>query len=308
MASRRGPLFFQIRTTYYGSTSACFIPIYQSIKTLQTNIVMGCAMCRIAPEGIDPKVYFPQGLPNDLVQVTPNSPQELQDEFVEGLATAFCGTNESAPEAALSWCFMSPGMMDDDHTKPLSKEVTESEGFLERVEYFRYLMRWSFLQASRHGGCFALKESGKLVAFTISFPPSKRGLYKKSFCETMYLVGQLGGFSKLPIALSEGEPALRMELMEKNMGKSHEKHGPIDLLHIYIFCFGVQPGCQGKGYGRKLITYMGECADRMKVSTYLEANGSRNERFYINNGYKVEEINPRYTPTKYVENKERALT
>ena len=53
---------------------------------------------------------------------------------------------------------------------------------------------------------------------------------------------------------------------------------------------------------------MGECADRMKVSTCLEANGIRYKRFNGNNGYKVEEINPRYTPTKYVENKERALT
>jgi GNAT superfamily N-acetyltransferase len=253
---------------------------------------MGCAFCIPVSEGIDPTLYFPYGLPQDLVHVTPESPQELQDKFVEGLAASFCGTNEQAPEPVLSWGYMSPGMNDDDHTKPLSKEVTESKDFSERIEFFRYVIRWSFVHAGRHGGCFALKESDKLVAFTITLPPNNRGLYKLGFCEMMHVVGQLGGFQKMPKALTEGERAIRMDVMDKAMGLSHKTHCPNDVQHIYVWCFGVKPGCQGNGYGKKLITYLGECADRMKVPTYLEANGAKNERFYGNNGYKVEERYP----------------
>jgi hypothetical protein len=272
-----------------------------------------CSFCSASSEGIDPKVYFPYGLPEDLVHVTPESPQELQDEFVEGFAASFCGTNEQAPEPALSWAYMSPGMNDVDHTKPLSKEVTESKDFSERVVFFRYLMHLCFVHAGRHGGCFALKESGKLVAFTITFPPNKRGIYKMGFCEMMHVVVQLGGFQKMPkavkkVLITEGEPGVRMDVIDKAMGLSHKTHCPNEVPHIYIWCFGVKPGCQGNGYGRKLITYMGECADRMKVPTYLECNGTKNERFYGNNGYKVEERYPLvYTDKKGGEKTEHSF-
>ena len=60
---------------------------------------MGCAFCIPKAEGTDLSFYFPDGvLPDDIVQVTPESPPETLEEFIEGLSAAFCGTDVAAPE------------------------------------------------------------------------------------------------------------------------------------------------------------------------------------------------------------------
>ena len=44
--------------------------------------------------------------------------------------------------------------------------------------------------------------------------------------------------------------------------------------------FATSPHHQGKGYGKKLLQFMGKLADADKVETYLEADGERNVGFY----------------------------
>lgn len=285
---------------------------------------MGCAFCLPASAGIDPTVYFPGGLPENVVHVTPESPKELIEEFIDVLATSFCGSYCSPPEAVLSWCYKSPEMSENDHTKMLGNDVTKSEGWNDRVAFFRYIAEWTFLRAGRHGGCFALKDpnpdedsddddnlkgavkkDGKLVAITVTFPPNKRRLHEEGFCEFIHLMGRLGA-EKVPKVFREGgEPSVRLDVLKKAAQLSHETHFPNGKEHLFLYCLGVAPGRQGEGHGRKLITLMGECADRMKVPTYLETAGTRLEGFYGHNGYVVEGHYPMvYNAAKDGEEKE----
>lgn len=267
---------------------------------------MGCAFCRSPSAGTDPTVFFPDGLPENVVHVTPDSPKELIEEFIDVLASSFCGDYCSVPEAILSWCYMSPEMSENDHTKMISNDLIKSEGWKDRVSFFRYVAEWTFLRAGRHGGCFALKDpdpeedsddddnlkgpkiNGKLVAIMVVFPPNNRGLHKEGICEFLYLSLQLG-LDRVPkVFWEEGEPQVRFDVLKQAVEASQKKHFPSSQEYMFLFCLGVAPGSQGQGHGRTLITLLGECADRMRVNTYLETAGTSLERFYGRNGYKLE--------------------
>ena len=243
---------------------------------------MGCTMCVPKAEAINPSVYFPDGLPEDIVHLTPDSLPELIKEFCDGLASSFEG------EPTTSWGY-------DGETK----EVTA-----ERTAFFRWSMQFCFVQYSRHGGCFALKDSeGAMVAFAITVPPSSRALHKPGMCETMYILNQC---ESMPAALQTGDSAVRMQLIENTMHKAHDIHGADK--HFYINCFGTKPDTQGKGYGKKLVQYLTAAADHNKLPTYLECSGAQNERFWGKNGFEVKERYPMtYITTKYGEKKEMAF-
>ncbi len=234
--------------------------------------------------------------------MTPNSPQELIEEFTDVLASSFCGDYCSPPEAMLSWCFKSPEMTENDHTKTLSNDMTKGEGWKHRTEFYRNMAEWTFLHARRHGGCFALKDpnpeedsdygtdddgdekssnaikNAKIVAVAVVFPPNnKRGL----------------GEERAPKVPRDGdEPQVRFALLKKTLKLSHDTHFPGGRQCMYIHSLGVAPGSQGQGHGRTLITLIGECADRMKVPCYLETAGTACEGFFGHNGYKVERRYP----------------
>jgi GNAT superfamily N-acetyltransferase len=253
--------------------------------------IMGCAFCIPSPLGTDPGVYFPDGLPNSVVHLTPDSSPELIEEFIEGLAVGFCGTATSPPEAVNSWSIGTPGVV--EHAKPLPLDVVENKEELQkRKVFFRYLVDFMFVQAARHGGCFALKDEkeGKLCSYALTFPPNNKGLHSPGLCEFFWVINQLGGYGKIHPAFVEGEESQRMGIVEQTFRASHEKHAHSP--HMYIYAMATKPGEQGKGHGTTLLRHILSVADRMKVPTYLESGGEKNDRFYTKSGFEVVERVP----------------
>jgi len=243
---------------------------------------MGQCFSSCIPDSLDlePEVYAgPGGLPNDIIQVSTSSDQDLRDEFIGLIMSSLCGSTKSPPEAALSWAY-----------DPMSSGGNNPTGFLtsepsaNRIKYFKFIAGFGAHSGFRHGGCFALKDSqnGKLVAATVTFPPNKKNLHQAGICEIMKMVGKMGGWAKIKTPEIEGG---RMDKLEKAMKKSHEAHAPG--FHLYVQSFATAVGHHGKGYGRRLMEFLTESAERMDVPVYLECCGVNNERFYGNNGFKM---------------------
>jgi hypothetical protein len=220
----------------------------------------------------------PDGLPEGIIQVTDSSEPALISEFIDVIATSFCGSTDSAPEAALSWAY------DPDASGENPTDVLMVEPSAARVKYFKALGGFCVHSGLRHGGCFALKgANGKLVAATVTFPPNNKNLHKTGICEILHIVKKLGGAKNLPPEMKGGDSEKRMQQVSNAMEKSHKTHAKG--LHLYVLAFASAIGHQGQGYGRKLMAFLVESARRMNVPAYLECSGEKNERFYKNNGY-----------------------
>ena len=57
--------------------------------------------------------------------------------------------------------------------------------------------------------------------------------------------------------------------------------------HFYLFVLGVDPDCQGRGFGKSLLVHLNARADAAGVSCYLETDKEENVRLYRNAGYDV---------------------
>jgi ribosomal protein S18 acetylase RimI-like enzyme len=69
--------------------------------------------------------------------------------------------------------------------------------------------------------------------------------------------------------------------------KLHARHAP--RFHWYLWVIGVEPTCQGRGIGSRLLQPILDKADADGVLCYLETEGERNVRFYEKHGFKVAE-------------------
>ena len=57
--------------------------------------------------------------------------------------------------------------------------------------------------------------------------------------------------------------------------------------HWYVLNFAVSPTAQGRGYGARLLRWLGRCADHDGVPILLETCGARNRRFYEGSGFEL---------------------
>jgi ribosomal protein S18 acetylase RimI-like enzyme len=57
--------------------------------------------------------------------------------------------------------------------------------------------------------------------------------------------------------------------------------------HWYLWALGVEPNCQGRGIGSRLILPVLTRADQDEVPCYLETESERNVAFYERRGSKV---------------------
>lgn len=60
-----------------------------------------------------------------------------------------------------------------------------------------------------------------------------------------------------------------------------------DREYIYLIAIGVSPEHQGKGFGKTLLTFLHNKADKLKLPIYLETATDKNIRMYEKLGYKV---------------------
>lgn len=221
------------------------------------------------------------GPPKDIIQVTNTSDQILIDEFIAVIANSFCGSTESPPESALSWCF------DPTSSGENPADFLTSDPSAARIKYFKFIAGVSAYSGFRHGGCFALKgPEGNLVAATVTFPPNNKHLHQTGFCEMMDIIKKMGGWAEVRTPeIQGGDSAKRMRKITQAANKSHNAHAPG--LHLLVHVFATAIGQHGKGHGRKLMSFLIESAGRMNVPIYLECSGKRNERFYGKNGFKM---------------------
>lgn len=242
-----------------------------------------CFNCVSASLHVAPEVFAPDGLPKDIIHLTENSDPALLNEFVDVFAYSFCGSTESPPEAALSWSF-DPASSGDNPSGLLTCEPSEA-----RIKYFKFIAGFAVHSALRHGGCFALqKDDGKIAAAAVTFPPNHKRVHRIGTCEQMQVVDRMGGWTKVASPeIQGGDSEKRLSKVSETMEKYHDVHAPG--LHIYVLAFATLLGEQGKGYGKQLMTFLTESANRMvePVPLYLECSGQKNERFYERNGFKV---------------------
>ena len=244
---------------------------------------MGCVCCLPKPAN---EVYLPE-LPPGVIQLTVDSPKEVRDQFVELISQSFCGTTKTAPEPLLSWTFEDPEILGIEHTHPLAVDPSQ-----ERQEYFDWLMGFCTAAGERHGGCFALQDptSKKLVAATVTFPPNDRHLHNPGICVQWNAVKQTGGFMQMPWSTLNGPTGQKLDVADVIMKKAHTENAPGR--HLYVQVFATSPEHQGKGYGSKLMQFLVDSADHMKVDAYLETCGSKNETYYSKFGYTVSKRYP----------------
>ncbi|MEK7762786.1 MAG: GNAT family N-acetyltransferase [Nitrospirota bacterium] len=80
------------------------------------------------------------------------------------------------------------------------------------------------------------------------------------------------------------DDALQKEVFEvlDQVGGSHP-----DVEHWYLPALGVDPRCQGMGYGSAILAQGLKVCDRNHVAAYLEATNQRNVPFYRKFGFEV---------------------
>lgn len=69
------------------------------------------------------------------------------------------------------------------------------------------------------------------------------------------------------------------------------KHREHEEPHYYLAFVGVDPSCQGQGYGAALMRPMLERCDEEGIAVYLEATDPRNQALYFRHGFEaIEEL------------------
>ena len=230
---------------------------------------MGCCQSTVIPEFPLPE------LPPGVVQLTVDSPSDLIEKAVECLTLSFAGTTDTSPEPAVSWVFDPQGNT-GDATTPLKAPPTE-----ERLKYFRYNMEWLRELCLSTGGCFLLtdpEEPSNVVCCAICFPPNKQKLHDPGLCRQLSVIKKIGN---PPKELSNK----RMMALDKMMRKAHNATTKGD--HWYVQAFGTKPDCQRKGFGSRLLEFIGLLGDKSGVPVYLETTGAYSEAFYIKGGFRV---------------------
>jgi len=239
---------------------------------------MGCALC--VPKSLDVPSELREVLAkhSDIELLTETTDDARIEETTELIAVSFAGSTKTAPEGGLSY------MIDPDNPKvgePLHEPPSP-----ERLDFFRFIAKWTVQQTLRHNGCFVLRdEYNKLLAATVIFLPNDQNLHDAGTCENIR-VAQAVGFSNVPESLKhKGATQQRSDIVSRKQKESHHQHA--EKPHIYVWVFAVSVDSQGRGAGRKLMEFITDLADQMNVDVYLETIGERNERFYSRNGFEI---------------------
>lgn len=162
------------------------------------------------------------------------------------MSVSWRGSQDSALEAISLWCLGDGGA---NPAAPLSNAPSE-----DRKKFYDFLMMWGGHTCFRHGGCFALRKDGKIVATVATIPPNDKKLHVQGICQQMAIMGEIVIFSSPPKELKEA----RFVEVGKVMKKAHDEIVPGR--HLYVYAFATLSGSQGKGYGRELMQFFGDAA------------------------------------------------
>jgi len=212
-----------------------------------------------------------------VIQLTEETSEHRIQEVIDMMSRSFAGTTTTSPEGFLNWV-QDPNASGDDPSMPLLEDPSE-----ERLEFCRWGIQFPLKMCLPQRSCFALIKEGKVVAAALCLPPSTKSLHTVNPLYAMYLFISNG----LPAVMKDKNVRNRMEALANALKESHKKWAPFP--HWYVSCFASDAMEQGKGYGREMMEFVTNLADKSGHAIYLETYGPRNERFYSRNGYEVKQ-------------------
>ena len=230
---------------------------------------MGCCCAKGVPDDWSAGVVLPEGF----VRLTATSDKALIDKAQETAALAFAGTKNTAPEPALSWA-LEPKASGANPCGPLTEDPSQ-----ERLDVFRWIMKWEFAMFLRHNAAFALVEGGEVLGVMVCVPPNDSHAHEAGCCIVMNTLSKAAG---PPKPVEQAPAKQRFEGIDKAMKSLHEQ--AMDGPHWYVRMFAIGPAHQGKGVGKRMLEFAVGLADQSKVPSYLE---TAHEGFYEKMGYRT---------------------
>jgi len=243
-----------------------------------------CCGCGIKADPVDDELVeqsledYHSDKNSRVIQLTEQSPKHLIEEVTEMLTVSFAGSTTSAPEGTLSW-ILDPEASGDDPSLPLLEDPTE-----DRLAFCRFVIKLCIKFCLPQRTCFALIKEGKVVSAALTRPPStKLQGDEPNAIYMMCLSLSLG----VPTAIKDKNVKSRFTAGGEANKRAHEKWAPSP--HWYLMTFASDPEEQGKGYGREMMGFITNLADKTGHPIYLETYGPRNERFYSRNGFELKQ-------------------
>lgn len=198
--------------------------------------------------------------------LTAETEEKILEDAIMVLADSFCGTTTTPPEGLIDATYTGV----DGQCQPLKEEPTA-----DRKHYFRDVAAWCLRMALPYGGVFVCLEEGKVQSALVTYPPSNRALHEGTMGLLMKIAKKLGK----PHPLMEGR---RMKALDKAFKKGH-----IKTPHWYLQMVGVAPTLQGKGFGKRMLSFLNTLADADCAPIYMETTGEKNIAIYTKFGYDV---------------------
>jgi GNAT superfamily N-acetyltransferase len=207
------------------------------------------------------------------------------------LGKSFAGTDSISGEPVVDW---TTNHMGDWFFEDNKKQY---------VEGAQFGLGFPVYAAKKNDGAFIVSKRDTTTetkdvisaAILVEYDPRKQGTrvakfleewrYFKAFCVMMKKDRIPDIFSNKKYRAESKHFEQKIKRLESSAKKWHKAEGPKEV-HWYVECVGVSPDFNGKGMGRDLMEKVGELADKVGVSCYLEA-GARNRGFYEKMGYLV---------------------
>lgn len=198
-------------------------------------------------------------------------------EVCLAVSRSFTGSETTPSEPITSWVF---------------RGVFPRVGKPDRFECYMYLMAFVIDENLRKGGiafghqqddgtlqsCTIIRECNPAIEF------SGEHCSESSSSETGFVE------EDIPSTLTDETMMEMFEEQEKilsvQLHEIHKRFGPKGK-HIYVFNVATNPACQGRGYGRQLMTQINEISDASGLPCFLECAGDKNRSFYEKFGYRA---------------------
>jgi len=224
-----------------------------------------------------------ESVPGTGIVVVPPSDEEAA---LTTMVRSFCGYG-TEPEKGLDFLFWP--LKGHEIFQPLPQQ---SDGTFhqdpDHLASYRWLFRYCLYEMRKTGLVFGIKkEDGSgYAALMLCRPP---GYHETtwSMLTSAYKAGLTPPWEakKGPGNEKFEHTKARMDGVMKTMTQCHKECCPEK--HWYIYMLQVDPSCQGKGLGKRLLNFVSTLADRRGVPVYLETVGDRNVKIYEKMGFNV---------------------
>ncbi|GMI27448.1 hypothetical protein TeGR_g9690 [Tetraparma gracilis] len=229
-----------------------------------------------------PSTPSPSSPPSSLsiVRVTPSTP--ALEEVVALLARSSSPPpSSSAPALLLDWVY----------SGSTSPPTTAPPLTAARLAWFSWHTDFCFHFCLARGGVYALVDnnSGRCMGAALTVPPRATSFGRMGGAEYTRLLKEAGN----PPASEYSGTERRLDSLTRWREEHHRKlNFPRPSPFLHVLTVGVDPACQGMGYGGVLLKFLAMVADKDDAPTFLETAGESSERFFSRCGYEIARRSP----------------